>query len=365
MGYYFFCNDYTWNLLDIVIVASCVVDMLRQLTIWIWDNSEEKDATLSFTFLRVLRLIKVVRILRVVRLMKSFFELRLILSSIFGSLKATFWSLMLIIAIVYILALCFLQGVTNYLKDQGESVDPLLEHSILENWGSIYRGMMSLYMATTGGKDWEEFSSSLEHVGAGYHLFFCLYIAFFYCVVTNTLTSLFVEATRLNADKDHEFIIHDALEKKDEYIEKLKKWYTKIDIDNSGDVSLDELVGHLNDPDVIAFARTLDIEILDVKQFFMMLSCNGSKPVDLESFVIGCIKLKGLAKSMDLLSLMNSSKEIAAKQLDSLRNFEAFCRREFDAIKNNIFVAPAETGAAKSLDLVVAPQASTSPTVFL
>jgi len=73
-----------------------------------------------------------------------------------------------------------------------------------------------------------------------------------------------------------------------------------------------------------------------MQQFFNLLSSNGNKPVDLETFVVGCIKLKGAAKSMDLMDLVYMTRETAAQHREEQCRFEAYCRREFDAIKRGI-----------------------------
>ena len=103
----------------------------------------------------------------------------------------------------------------------------------------------------------------------------------------------------------------------------------KIDTDKSGTVTLSEVTEHLDDPVLASFAKTLDIEILDVKQFFAMLSCNGRKPVDFDSFALGCIKMKGVAKSMDLIDLVYTSKEQVERHREDMARFDAFCRHEF------------------------------------
>jgi hypothetical protein len=303
-------------------------------------GADGKTIDINVSFLRVLRLMKVVRILRIVRLMKQFFELRLILASILGSVKACVWSLMLIFAISYIVGLCLLQSATTYLKEQ-KVVSPEVESDIDEYWSTSAKCMQSLYMSTTGGKDWYEVAKVLQEIGWAAYGVFLVYIGFFFCVVTNTLTSLFVEATRINAANDHEWIIHDALDRKDEYIKNLKAWYSKIDTDNSGDVTLKELSGHLNDPCVLEFAKILDIEVLDVRQFFIMLSGNGSKTVDLETFVVGCIKLKGLARSMDLLDLLHTCKDNMNDLQDSIRDLQNMCGHEFKTLRCRVGLSPA------------------------
>jgi len=55
---------------------------------------------------------------------------------------------------------------------------------------------------------------------------------------------------------------------------------------------------------MIAFASSLELDVTDIAQFYSMLSCRGKYTVDVDTFVNGCIKLKGAARSMDLQGLI-------------------------------------------------------------
>ncbi len=56
----------------------------------------------------------------------------------------------------------------------------------------------------------------------------------------------------------------------------------------------------MDDPEMLAFTAELELEAPDVKQFFNVLAAGGKRTVDLEAFVVGCIKLRGNAKSIDM-----------------------------------------------------------------
>merc|ERR1711871_128320 len=127
-------------------------------------------------------------------------------------------------------------------------------------------------------------------------------------------------------------MVHSEMLQKDDYVKKLRKWHQNLDDDGSGDVSFEELDRHINDPEVAAFAKTLEIEIMDVRQLFMVLSHNGTKSVDLETFVVGCIRLKGLARSLDLMELIYNGKAERSQR----QKFEANCNRDLAAIKRFI-----------------------------
>merc|ERR1711908_96196 len=84
----------------------------------------------------------------------------------------------------------------------------------------------------------------------------------------------------------------------------------------------------MGDPEMLGFAMSLGIEVVDVKQFFNILSQNGSIDLDLENFVIGCIRGRGAAKSLDLLELVRLQKENSDRQREYAyadRHFQEEC----------------------------------------
>jgi len=128
-------------------------------------------------------------------------------------------------------------------------------------------------------------------------------------IVVNVVNGLFVE-TALNASgKDEHLIIQAHLSRKQDYLAKIKDLYERMDEDASGEVTMAEFTHHLAHEDMQAFAASLELQTMDLSQFFGILSNNGTQKVDLETFVVGCIKLKGMAKSMDLMDLMVSTKQ--------------------------------------------------------
>ena len=68
-----------------------------------------------------------------------------------------------------------------------------------------------------------------------------------------------------------------------------------------GGVTLEQLLSHIKDTDMIIFAHVMDAEELDLECLFELLTSHGQHPIDRGSFVIGCIKLRGSAKSVDMI----------------------------------------------------------------
>eukprot|EP00929_Paragymnodinium_shiwhaense_P101787 TRINITY_DN6497_c0_g1_i1.p1 TRINITY_DN6497_c0_g1~~TRINITY_DN6497_c0_g1_i1.p1 ORF type:complete len:775 (-),score=128.36 TRINITY_DN6497_c0_g1_i1:227-2551(-) len=324
--YYIYSSEWAWNSFDLLLVMVSLQEMLVNYL-------PMMSTGISLSFLRILRVMKMVRLFRVVRLMRMFRELRLIWNSIFGCVKAIFWAMMLIASVSFMVGVCFVQASTAYLQENYDSISPDDVLLIKHWWGSVQTAMLTLYKSVTGGHDWAEAVVTLWPIGTAYYMLFLLYILFYTCVICNTITSLFVESTMFNADKDHQAVVQNALENTEEYIEKLRGWFSSVDTDGSGCITYDEFCDKLQDPQAIAFASTLNIELTDLKQFFAGLSNNGARAVDLETFVVGCIRMRGPAKSIDLLELIFNEREAAERSRQQLSEFENFCLSELKSLR--------------------------------
>eukprot|EP00929_Paragymnodinium_shiwhaense_P101792 TRINITY_DN6497_c0_g2_i1.p1 TRINITY_DN6497_c0_g2~~TRINITY_DN6497_c0_g2_i1.p1 ORF type:complete len:844 (-),score=131.10 TRINITY_DN6497_c0_g2_i1:358-2817(-) len=327
--YYIYSSEWGWNSFDFLLVMVSLQEMLMQLL--------PIDSTgVNLSFLRILRVMKMVRLFRVVRLMRMFRELRMIWNSIFGCVRATFWAMVLILAVAFMVGVCFVQAATGYLRENQDSVSAEEVEDLIGNWGSVQRATLTLYQSVTSGKEWGAVASTLWPVGMAYYMLFLLFILFYNCVICNTITSLFVEATMVNADRDQQASIQNTLENTEEYIDKLSGWFSSVDSDGNGHVTYDEFCEKLQDPEAIAFASTLEIELTDLKQFFAGLSDNGNRPVNLETFVVGCIRMRGHAKSTDLLELIYHEREVAEESRRQLREFEDGCMAEFRRLRRSL-----------------------------
>jgi len=307
----YFCGiDWRWNVFDLILVIVTLYDQAANLI-------DVESANLSF--LRVMRLLKMLRLLRMIRLLHMFKELRLMLSSMFGSTKPMLWSLVLIWMMSFMFGIFFLQAATNHLADNPDTSTDV-KKAIEDHWSSVFVAIITLIKSVTNGNSWEVVADPLAEIGIGYYMIFILYIAFFLFVVTNTITSVFIEATMQMASKDSESIVAEEMKKNEYYIKQLRKFYKKLDEDHTGEIHYEQFQKCMNSPEMMAFAQSLQIDATNVHQFFDILSANGTRPVDLETFVVGCIRLKGASKSIDLVQMMHSLSSTAS-ELKRLHDF--------------------------------------------
>jgi len=95
--------------------------------------------------------------------------------------------------------------------------------------------------------------------------------------------------------------------------------------DDNGNVSVEEFRSHMEDERMLAFAARLDVETSDILQFFIALTGHGKSGLDIDMFVLGCIKLRGSAKSVDLMHCLMQQQRINFEG----EKFHTYCKKTF------------------------------------
>lgn len=278
---FFYGREAGWHWFDLALVAMAMVEMMSA------------SVGSNVSYFRALRLLKITRVLRLLRVMRSMKELRVILDATLGAMRSLAWSLVFMISTTFIFAILFVQGATERFG-QGAADD---------RWVSILSSMALLFASTTGGVDWKEIADSIWEIGILYFCFFYFYVCFFIFVIANVVTSLFVERVLSKISSDEQTMVNDRMSKRLQYVQQIQGLFARIDADHDGQVSLAELTASLHDKAMVEFAASLDIEESDLTMCFSILTGNGRLTVDTDTFVVGCIKLRGNARSVDVIDL--------------------------------------------------------------
>merc|ERR1712032_79553 len=183
-------------------------------------------------------------------------------------------------------------------------------------FGSVGRGMLTLFMDTTGGTDWGMTYALIEPLGPLYTGAYVFFILFFIISVCNIVTSLFVEKALRMAKPDTEILM---AERQKEYMndfEDLMNLCTKFGIDKDADTfDTSDYNACMADDSFRLFLDVRGIHIMDPTMFYTMLAATNQKTgtVDVRSFVRGCMKLKGNASSIDVHTLIFETKILHEK----------------------------------------------------
>lgn len=219
----------------------------------------------------------------------------------------------MLLFIFYIFSLIFVQGCITFLLNSEQSESPMhaSEYSLLMKYfGSVEECIMTLIQATTGGNDWSVFYDALSPSGTSNCALFIFFIGFFQIALLNVLTGIFVENAMKLAQPDPYTV---ALEqRKMELLEAAELRHVCRDLENphSGKISPEDFEKGFHSGKLRAHLRVLGLDIKDTQKFFSVLSAtSGENEIDIETFVNGCMKLKGQATAIDLQSLWCETRE--------------------------------------------------------
>jgi len=293
---FLFGEDCWWNLFDLTLVTTTLWSQIDSLQM---ANQGTMPNTMSLRVLRLLRLLKMFRVVRIARFMR---ELRTMITSIVGSMRTLFWSMVMMSLILYIFGLVFLQAATAALPD--ESLDDITRGQLLQYFGSVYRSMLTLYIATTGGEDWGPMASPLVSTGVGYYYLFLFYISFLSMAILNVVMGLFVDAAMKATEKDRIETLKEAADDFAGFQDSVIAMFKEYDTSGDGLIDQGELVESYSHPKMQAFMQHLDIADSEVTTLFELLDKNGSG-VPVKDLVKGCFRVSRGAKSLDIMQLVD------------------------------------------------------------
>jgi len=298
---FFTSKDKRWNFFDLILVSMTIVgSVIQQLT------SRERESEYPYlTTIKFLRVVRTVRVIRVVRVFKFFRALRMLMMAIICSVKSCLWAFLMLLVIVYMVGICF----TVFVGEGIAAVDVFEDSDLYTYWGTLPRSMCTLFMAFSGGIDWEKALLALGTVSPWLVCLFILYISFVQLAILNVVTGLFCQHAIETAKQDKDDLIYEHFKERDKFVLTLHNLFKEISGAVETDFAAHEVISFskfkksLTDKTMVAFFKTLDIEVSDAWTLFKLLDSDDSGEVDVEKFVDGCLDLKGDAKAIQLAQL--------------------------------------------------------------
>lgn len=295
-----------WNLFDVVLACTSIL--------------EEVFQCFSFTYVRLLRGFRMVRVLRVIRVMRFFRELRLMVCSVLQSLVSLSWALVLLMLITYLFTVCFMHAASEYLVAGG---DLDVREPLLEYYGSVGCTMYTLLLSISGGADWMTFVEPLSRISVFYQVIFCFYVLFIVIGVLNVLTSAFVQRACELSRLDRDLVIQSEMVANESFLAEMKGIFEEVDTEGSGCISWDQFREFIQNEQVQAYFQTQQLDTSDARELFNLLDMDQDGEVCIEEFIMGCKKLRGQAKSVDVASLLREHKRSNHKHLRAMKRLEA------------------------------------------
>jgi len=262
----------SWVRFDACLVLFGSVDFVAFLTT---SNSGQLKQLLLF---RILRCAKIVRVFR---LMANFRVLWLLTQGLLHSIPTLLWTFVIISLLIYmysILAMELIQPDTRL----GASYNDVVE----EQFSSLPYCALTLLQGLT-----------LDSVGSIYRplilgkpvlvLYFLSFIFLVSIALMNLVTAIMVESSLRQAEDDREAKLVADLEQRSKLIENLRRTFMDLDSDESGTLSLQELLQASTE---VKEALSQVVNMHDLSEIFCALDFDGSGKIDISEFVVGLLE---------------------------------------------------------------------------
>jgi hypothetical protein len=173
---------------------------------------------------------------------------------------------------------------------------------IFEYFGTFSRAMLSMFELTLA--NWPPICRALvEKVNEWFMLFFIIHKVTVGFAVIGVINGVFMQETFKVASTDDSIMMRQKDRDVRVYGEKMRRLFHAADGNGDGSVTMDEFEYILQDPEIIKWMATLELPVRDHMELFMLLDedCDGYMKV--EELVRGMLRLRGAAKSVDVISL--------------------------------------------------------------
>eukprot|EP00931_Biecheleriopsis_adriatica_P073339 TRINITY_DN47641_c0_g1_i1.p1 TRINITY_DN47641_c0_g1~~TRINITY_DN47641_c0_g1_i1.p1 ORF type:complete len:630 (+),score=105.82 TRINITY_DN47641_c0_g1_i1:275-1891(+) len=325
---FFTGDEVVWNVFDVVLILNSLSELIAP------------QLFSDFSFLRILRVFRLVRVIRVVKAVKALRSLRTMVFALLNSFTALLWAFVMIGLVIFMFSILFCNSVAHHydlllVESLEHEAQALQVTAAEEAFGSLYRSGTSLFSAITGGADWMEYGHILKQLrqddsdlsGELYFVIFGFYVGFCAVGMLNVVTGIFVDSAVTTRTEDE--VVDAFTDEMKRRCQEVRRIFHEADADEQGSLTFNQFKEHLENPWVKAYFSGLEIDPGEAAIIFTLMDTNCNGRVSVDEFIDGTMKLKGSAKSVDLLGLMFDNARFALK----FNSLCSFVEEEFRFIK--------------------------------
>mmetsp|Transcript_29087 Transcript_29087/g.68554 ORF Transcript_29087/g.68554 Transcript_29087/m.68554 type:complete len:628 (+) Transcript_29087:36-1919(+) len=322
--------DRLWNFFDLVIVALSVIETVVSFMANAAPQSQVSPSHLRF--MRPIRLARALRGVRVMRLFRYVGALRTLLLSIMSSIASLFWTIVLLVLLFYSFGVLVTQLVSDHCEFQpppvdgsassfacrarGDELSPYFYTGPSRYWSSVGEAMLTLFMAISGGIDWDDGLTPLRDIPIAM-VALILYIIITVFTVVNVVTGVFCNTAIESAAADKDIAVMKQMRKQAAQVQVLRHVFQEINSHHTDTISMQDLQDAMGADKLSSFFESMGISTGDVWTLFKVIDTDGSGAIDMEEFVSGCMRLHGPAKSLDIAK-MEFEAEVTRDSIASL-----------------------------------------------
>lgn len=318
-----------WNSIDFILIC------MSATSTWILSFVSPSTGAQLQSLYVASRLLRILTVTRLIGIFASSRGLSLLISGFMDAIKTIFWVAIIVIFMLYACAV-FL---TITIGQDHSTYEPykLLSGGwdYQEFFGSVPRSIFTLFQIITLD-DWA--NGVARHVMTNQPamaIFFIIFIFITAYGILNVIVGIIVERTLASAKLNEEKSQRNQEKERTRVLHDLRDIFEYADKDKSGTLTIDEFRNALRQPEVERKLKLIDLPVSDAEELFNVLDGDGSGELSVEEFIGGCIRLKGPARSKDLLAVQICIESLSEK-LETIEEVLDDSEKSMDVIEQKV-----------------------------
>mmetsp|Transcript_80938 Transcript_80938/g.212468 ORF Transcript_80938/g.212468 Transcript_80938/m.212468 type:complete len:580 (+) Transcript_80938:125-1864(+) len=302
------------NVLDGTVVVVTTADN------FVISNIMSGQSNGNLGFIRIIRYCKLVRTLRFVRAMQLCSPLRVLIRTILSSFASLFWSMVILCAFMLMASLFLCQTLQDFIKD--EEQDKQTRLWVNQHYGTASKALWTMFEITFSGGWPGKGRNVIEGVSPWYAIFFFCYVGGVVFAVIHVVSALLIKDTLAVAAADQDMMMAQKAKEKDKFARRLREVFSSADESDDGMVNWDEFHAMLGNPKAQASLSAMGLDAHQCESLFSMLD-DGDGTVSFDEFLKGVVRLKGQARSMDVLAIASDQRKLLKHIVDVEQKLDA------------------------------------------
>jgi len=298
---FFTCGEKLWHMFDTGVVTFSTVDLIIGFA-----ASQNRNNAATGTLLRMFRTLRMVRAIRMVRVLKVFKELRYIILALRRSATLLIWPLVFLTILMYTCTIVISTSVPSDIRGSTGQSRKLL----VNNFGSVFKAMKTLFMTASGGMDWSAAVGSLSSGDDTSYLVFVTYIILSKFLLLNLLSGIFVLSVFENCKADDQRMLQEQILNKSSPGGRLRSVLEQVDVTGTGTIHVNNLENLLFDQMVADVLEEMDMDPSEVAGVFKLLDVDNRGYVSIDELMITLFRLQAHNQVVDLPSLLHESRKV-------------------------------------------------------
>jgi len=308
-----------WNMFDVVCTLFTAIDLVADLA------GVSVPKIVSQGYLRLLRMCRWVRVLRVVKIVRFLQGVRKLIIAVQGALLTLAWALLLLALFMYIYAIMMSTAIVQYYQElevhsyNTTAGDPFLDlhgqtrtEAVEIFYGGIVVIMQTLFESITGG-DWTVAALPLADVSWPVKTLWFSYVAFVIFGLLNVFTGIFCESASHAANCDREIVMQAEREDEEGCVNQIKLLFQNSDEIVDGNITESILKALLLQQNFKDQLSALGLHSTEAHGLFKLLDGDSSGSVSIDEFISGCLRLKGVAQAVDMVTMLSRTDQMSRK----------------------------------------------------